>query len=67
MWGPGLMQQVHDHTSPDGSFATYTAAAQVRRNLQAAGFTVTIRKGFAGKREMLLGRKQPQPDGQSAK
>ncbi|MEO9877552.1 MAG: tRNA (5-methylaminomethyl-2-thiouridine)(34)-methyltransferase MnmD [Anderseniella sp.] len=61
MWGPDLMQQVHDHTSPDGTFATYTAAGQVRRNLETAGFTVTRRKGFAGKREMLLGRKQPEP------
>lgn len=67
MWGQDLMQQVHDHTSPDGSFATYTAAAQVRRNLQAAGFTVTRRKGFAGKHEMLLGRKQPEPEDHSAK
>lgn len=58
MWGAGLMQQVHDHTSPGGSFATYTAAGQVRRNLAAAGFSVSKRKGFAGKREMLLGRKQ---------
>ena len=61
MWSPDLMQQVYDHTSPDGSFATYTAAAQVSRKLEAAGFTVTRRKGFAGKREMLLGRKQPAP------
>lgn len=57
MWGPHLMQQVHDHTAANGSFATYTAAAQVRRNLKAAGFAVTKRKGFAGKREMLSGRK----------
>ncbi len=57
MWGRHLMQQVHDHTAPDGSFATYTAAGDVRRNLQAAGFVVSKRKGFAGKREMLLGRK----------
>ncbi|MEO1159885.1 MAG: tRNA (5-methylaminomethyl-2-thiouridine)(34)-methyltransferase MnmD, partial [Pseudomonadota bacterium] len=47
MWEPDLMQQVYEHTNPDGSFATYTAAAQVRRTLQAAGFTVSKRKGFA--------------------
>lgn len=57
MWGPDLMQQAHDHTRPDGSFATYTAAGEVRRNLEAAGFSVSKRKGFADKREMLLGRK----------
>ena len=60
MWSPDLMQQVYDHTAANGSFATYTAAARVRRNLEAAGFTVTKRRGFAGKREMLLGRKNPE-------
>jgi tRNA U34 5-methylaminomethyl-2-thiouridine-forming methyltransferase MnmC len=29
----------------------------VRRNLEAAGFAVEKRAGFAGKREMLCGRK----------
>ena len=67
MWGPDLLQQVCDHTAANGSFATYTAAAQVRRNLEATGFTVTRRKGFAGKREMLFGRKQPEPEAHSAK
>ena len=57
MWSPELMQQVFDHTSITGSFATYTAAAWVRRNLEAAGFTVSKRKGFAGKREMMFGQK----------
>jgi len=57
MWGPVLMQQVFDHTVETGSFATYTAAARARRNLEAAGFTVSKRKGFAGKREMMFGQK----------
>ncbi|KPF45501.1 tRNA (5-methylaminomethyl-2-thiouridine)(34)-methyltransferase MnmD [Rhizobium sp. AAP43] len=55
MWSPELMQNVHDHTCPGGSFATYAAAGFVRRNLQAAGFAVDRRPGFAGKREMLSG------------
>lgn len=57
MWSPALMQQVFDHTAKTGSFATYTAAAWVRRNLQTAGFAVSKRKGFAGKREMMFGQK----------
>ncbi|MEM9472413.1 MAG: tRNA (5-methylaminomethyl-2-thiouridine)(34)-methyltransferase MnmD [Pseudomonadota bacterium] len=61
MWDRDLMLQVHDHTVPDGSFATYTAAGDVRRNLQAAGFVVSKRKGFAGKREMLFGRRRSGP------
>lgn len=63
MWSPALMQATHDHTRPGGSFATYAAAGFVRRNLQAAGFAVERRPGFAGKREMLRGvRPEHGPD-----
>ncbi|MBU2580200.1 MAG: tRNA (5-methylaminomethyl-2-thiouridine)(34)-methyltransferase MnmD [Alphaproteobacteria bacterium] len=55
MWSPGLMAEVFSHTLPGGSFATYTAAGWVRRNLIAAGFAVEKRPGFAGKREMMRG------------
>ncbi|WP_165218239.1 tRNA (5-methylaminomethyl-2-thiouridine)(34)-methyltransferase MnmD [Affinirhizobium pseudoryzae] len=57
MWSLDLMQSVFDKTKEGGSFATYAAAGFVRRNLQAAGFTVERRPGFAGKREMLCGTK----------
>ena len=57
MWSAPLMQRLYEHTIAGGSFATYAAAGFVRRNLQAAGFTVERRKGFAGKREMLCGVK----------
>lgn len=57
MWSSELMTAVHDHTAPGGTFATYAAAGFVRRNLVAAGFAVDRRPGFAGKREMLCGRK----------
>ncbi len=57
MWSPELMSAVCDMTVDDGSFATYAAAGFVRRNLQAAGFIVDRRPGFAGKREMLCGKK----------
>ena len=55
MWSQVLMRAVFDRTAADGTFGTYTAAGFVRRNLQAAGFTVERRPGFAGKREMLAG------------
>jgi len=58
MWSLDLMQTLFDKTVPGGTFATYAAAGFVRRNLQAAGFTVERRQGFAGKREMLCGIKQ---------
>jgi tRNA U34 5-methylaminomethyl-2-thiouridine-forming methyltransferase MnmC len=51
------MRTLHDKTVPNGTFATYAAAGFVRRNLQAAGFVVERRQGFAGKREMLCGIK----------
>jgi tRNA U34 5-methylaminomethyl-2-thiouridine-forming methyltransferase MnmC len=57
MWSAELMRQVHDHTLPKGSFATYTAAGWVRRNLEVAGFSVEKRSGHAGKREMMVGRR----------
>lgn len=57
MWSAELIRQVFDHTSPGGTFATYAAAGFVRRNLASAGFAVERRPGFAGKREMLCGRR----------
>ena len=51
----GRMTVVLDPTG--GTFGTYAAAGFVRRNLTAAGFTVERQPGFAGKREMLRGRK----------
>ena len=57
MWSEELMQAVADHTRPGGTFASYTAAGWVRRNLQAAGFEVEKRPGHAGKREMICGVK----------
>jgi len=57
MWSAELMQAVADRTKPGGTFASYTAAGWVRRNLQAAGFSVEKRPGHAGKREMIRGVK----------
>jgi tRNA U34 5-methylaminomethyl-2-thiouridine-forming methyltransferase MnmC len=59
MWEPALMSQVAAHTTPGGSFATYTAAGHVRRALQAAGFRVERRPGFGTKRHMTVGHLPP--------
>lgn len=56
MWSEPVCRLLADHTGSDGSFATYTAAGWVRRNLQAAGFVVDKAPGFGRKREMLRGR-----------
>ena len=55
LWSPEIMQAVADHTKPDGSFATYTAAGHVRRALTDAGFDVSRPKGYGSKRHMSAG------------
>ena len=55
MWSAELMAMVAAHTAEGGSFATYSAAGWVRRNLQAAGFAVEKRPGHVGKRDMSVG------------
>lgn len=52
LWDADLMAQVGAHTKTGGTAATYTAAGFVRRNLEAAGFTVTRTPGFGRKRHM---------------
>lgn len=55
LWSAALMAEVARHTRPGGSFATYTAAGQVRRDLQAAGFQVERVRGYGRKRHMSRG------------
>lgn len=57
LWGADLMGQVGRHTATGGSFATYTAAGDVRRALVAAGFDVARVPGYGRKRHMSTGRK----------
>ncbi|MEM7596952.1 MAG: tRNA (5-methylaminomethyl-2-thiouridine)(34)-methyltransferase MnmD [Pseudomonadota bacterium] len=52
LWGADLMQAVHDHTASGGTAATYSAAGDVRRGLQTAGFEVERVPGFGRKRHM---------------
>lgn len=54
LWTPSLMAEVARHTAPEGTAATYTAAGDVRRALEAAGFAVTRRPGFGRKRHMTV-------------
>lgn len=57
LWDADLIQAVGDHTAPEGTAATYTAAGFVRRNLEAAGFDVSRVSGFGRKRHMTVARK----------
>ncbi len=56
MWSADLLKAVATKTADGGTFATYSAAGWVRRNLEAAGFMVEKRPGHAGKRDMTIGR-----------
>ncbi|MEM8774183.1 MAG: tRNA (5-methylaminomethyl-2-thiouridine)(34)-methyltransferase MnmD [Pseudomonadota bacterium] len=60
LWQADLLQKVSDHTKPNGTAATYTAAGIVRRDLQSAGFDVERVPGFGRKRHMTIARKAPQ-------
>jgi tRNA 5-methylaminomethyl-2-thiouridine biosynthesis bifunctional protein len=55
MWAKHCLQGVADNTADEGSFATFTAAGDVRRTLLDVGFEVNKSPGFAGKRDMLKG------------
>jgi len=55
MWTAGLLDAVAANSRASATFATYTAAGEVRRNLQSAGFRVDRVKGYGNKREMLRG------------
>ncbi len=57
MWEESLLACVQDKTKIGGTFSTYTAAGQVRRNLSKAGFEVSKIAGFGNKRHMLSGKK----------
>lgn len=59
LWDADLLKMAAGLTAAGGTLATYTAAGWVRRNLQAAGFDVRKVKGYAGKREMVVGHKTP--------
>ncbi len=56
LWNDELMACVGKRTVGDGTFATYTAAGFVKRNLQAVGFEVQKIGGFGTKRDMLVGQ-----------
>lgn len=57
MWCKEIMHRIGQLAPHDTSFASFTAAGEVRRNLIEAGFTVKKRKGYGRKREMIYGHK----------
>ena len=57
LWSNELFQAIYRNTAPSGRLATFTAAGQVRRGLEQAGFTIEKRPGFGKKREMITAQK----------
>ncbi len=57
MWSRQLFAELARLAAADCTLATWTVAGQVRRDLQAARFTVAKTRGFGGKRQMLAGGK----------
>jgi len=55
MWDAELIKSLASKTNQKGSFATYTVAVWVRKNLIAAGFEIEKCPGHAGKNQMLRG------------
>ena len=57
MWTLAIFERMSRALKSGGIFVTYCAKGQVRRDLQAAGFTVERLPGPPGKREMLRATK----------
>lgn len=53
MWSDELFKQVARLSKTGTTLSTYTAASQVRRQVQAIGFEVKKRKGYGKKREII--------------
>ncbi len=56
MWSEGVLRQVARLSAGGATAATFTAAGDVRRRLEAAGFSVQKRPGYGRKRDMLTAR-----------
>ncbi len=57
LWNDALFGEIARLSAPGATFATFTAAGDVRRGLAAAGFTVGKVPGFGRKRDMLRGHR----------
>ncbi|HPF77738.1 MAG TPA: bifunctional tRNA (5-methylaminomethyl-2-thiouridine)(34)-methyltransferase MnmD/FAD-dependent 5-carboxymethylaminomethyl-2-thiouridine(34) oxidoreductase MnmC [Alphaproteobacteria bacterium] len=56
MWSDIVFREMARLSAAGASYATFTAAGDVRRALASAGFSVQKQKGFGHKRDMIAGR-----------
>lgn len=61
MWSQRIFRELARLSAPEATLATFTVAGAVRRGLSEAGFQVEKTKGYAHKREMLVGRRSATP------
>ncbi|HEX4195810.1 MAG TPA: tRNA (5-methylaminomethyl-2-thiouridine)(34)-methyltransferase MnmD [Caulobacteraceae bacterium] len=59
MWSDAVLDGVARRSAPGARAATFTVAGAVRRGLEANGFQVEKKPGFAAKRERLEARLDP--------
>ncbi|MBX2925894.1 MAG: tRNA (5-methylaminomethyl-2-thiouridine)(34)-methyltransferase MnmD [Chitinophagaceae bacterium] len=57
LWTKDIFTKLCDMLLPGGMLVTYSSKGEVRRNMEAAGFTVIKKPGPAGKREMVTAYK----------
>jgi tRNA U34 5-methylaminomethyl-2-thiouridine-forming methyltransferase MnmC len=53
MWTPEIFRMISGITAANGLLVTYSAKGDVKRNLRASGFDVTLLPGPPGKRQMI--------------
>lgn len=58
MWTPVIFDKIASITGTGGIFVTYSAKGEVRRQLNASGFSMERLPGPPGKKEMLRGIKK---------
>lgn len=56
LWSVEIFRALARLVKSGATLATWSVAGQVRQSLAAAGFAVEKRPGFAGKRQMLVGK-----------
>jgi tRNA U34 5-methylaminomethyl-2-thiouridine-forming methyltransferase MnmC len=58
LWSKAIFESMYKALKPNGVLVTYAAIGEVKRNMQALGFTVERLQGPPGKRHMLRATKK---------
>ena len=58
LWTKEMFEKIYTMMSGEATLVTYCCKGEVRRAMQAAGFTIEKLPGPAGKREMLRGKRE---------